>query len=203
MEATSLQNNAIDRSREPRLDPGVMPEGEELSSGYLRKKVAMRLAELGFNQAQMAVATNIDKGTLSRYLNGRLKPPPERIKAIALFLQLPISTLQAWADEDRLGEDRSRELARQVLADDPTTLAAELFLGRPSGPDISTEPLTAAELGRVVEALAAADPASRQKILKTLPAGTLAKLRGALFGPGPVPSEEERRTREDPPEKAV
>ncbi len=195
----------------PRSGRPVPITGAALSATFLpvgkwhvfSERFQRQIEALGFNINRVAAESGNDPSVLYKIRDGKLLPSDEVADKLSPVIKVPVSTLLAWADEDRLGEDRSRELARQVLADDPTTLAAELFLGRPSGSDISTEPLTAAELGRVVEALAAADPGARQRILKALPPGTLAKLRGALFGPGPVPSEEDRRSREDPPEKAV
>lgn len=123
----------------------------------------------------------IDHQTIYKVTSGKLGLSEEMVLKLAPVLQLPVSTLQAWADEDRLGEERARALAREILGVSEPPPAAE-------GPG----PLTPSEAAQVAAILAIADQVERQRLLRALSPGTLAKVRGLLLGPPPIPPEQER-----------
>ncbi len=141
-------------------------------SGILARRVRSRLAELGIGQADLAQASEIDPGLVSRYLRGEHEIPAGRLAQMAAVLDLPAATLQAWADEDRLGEDRARNLARQVAVNDsrPAAITADqtAFPPAETAPIGVPAPGSPPDVVKAIEWLNALPPAERLAELRYL-----------------------------------
>ncbi len=87
-----------------------------------------RLESLGLNVNQAAERSGISNQLLYRLRDGERKATGRTIAKLAEILELPTSTLQAWADADELGPERMKHLILETAGERPPEVTS--FLGR-------------------------------------------------------------------------
>ena len=172
-------------------------------------RLQRKLLELGLKPLHVAKQAGISHQVVYRMLAGDLLPSEKVVAKLAPVLGLAEDAIQAWADGDRLGEDKARNLARRMLREEPELAESQaVAAGTPSLPDIDLlSPLPASEIALLAIVLSTAERAEREEALQQLQPTTLARLRsflGIRRTPGPVPEFSDRSLGEAPgEEKAV
>lgn len=78
-------------------------------------RIKERMAELGLTAYRVAKDSGIATSNLSEMLSGKKHPTSAVLTKLAPVLGIPLTQLQAWADEDLLGEERLGGLSEYVL----------------------------------------------------------------------------------------
>lgn len=90
----------------------LIPMTEPTSFG---EKLRTRRDALRLSGNRLAILSGVDQAYLSKIERGIRQPTGEVIAKIAPVLGVPLAEVQAWADADRLGEDRVKAVQAHAI----------------------------------------------------------------------------------------
>ena len=87
------------------------PQNVGVGELFGRKLVELREAR-GLSCNRLALQAGVNQPLLTQIELGKRRPTEDLVAKVACALDTPVDVLQAWADLDRMGLERSEALAR-------------------------------------------------------------------------------------------
>lgn len=87
-----------------------------MSNQGFGKRLQELIDERGITKYRLGKESGVSENLIGKIVRGERNPTDEVIAKLAPVLGIAVSEMQAWADADRLGDDRLRAVQEHVVA---------------------------------------------------------------------------------------